>query len=316
MSVYLPDINSEKYKEIYKNVETRCGIVTRMERGHIACKTSQLMYIIIALLWKYIKDLDILPKKKLLDFTKEVNRLYDICVSEQYPAIRNFSLNGQPINPFTQINDTRFLDPRIKIYTMGLVHTNNSLESRDQFPNGVINHFFLIIKIERTFYIISSYGSDIVMISQKMVPLDLSEFQNIINAFNGVGSIQQRNRYIIDFFYKYFLPDGMTTYSIDEGTDKKLVHPPKKGASLEVSDYLFKESDYQKEYKFFYFPEFVDNIAAIISSNINEGFLESSGGKKIKRTKKTKRYKEYNSFRRRKLFRRNKTAKMYQRYKK
>ena len=315
MSIYLPDINSEKYKEIYKNVGTKCGIVTRMERGHIACKTSQLIYIIITLLWKYIKDLDISPKK-LLDFTKEVNRLYDICVSEQYPAIRNLSLNGQPINPFTQINDTRFLDPRIKIYTMGLVHTNNSLESRGQFPNGVINHFFLIIKIERTFYIISSYGSDVVMISQKIVPLDLREFQNIINAFNGIGSIEERNRDIIDFFYKYFLPDGMTTYSIDEGSGKKLVHPAKKGASLEVSDYIFKESSYQKEFKFFYFPEFVNNITAIISSNINEEFLESSGGKKIKKTKKNKRHKEYKGSRRKKSFRRNKTAKMHQRYKK
>ena len=74
-----------------------------------------------------------------------------------------------------------------------------------------------------------------------------------------------------------------------------------------------KESSYQKEYKFFYFPEFVDNISAIISSNINERFLESYGGKKIK---KTKRYRQYKSSRRRKLFRRNKTAKMYQRYKK
>ena len=85
------------------------------------------------------------------------------------------------------------------------------------------------------------------------------------------------------------------------------MHPPKEGASLEVSDYLFKESPYQKEYKFFYFPEFVDNIAAIISSNINEGFLESSGGKKIRKTKKYKQFKRT---------KRNKTLRRYKRYKK
>jgi hypothetical protein len=194
---------------------------------------------------------------------------------------------------------------------MGLVFTNNN--NKDTHQDGVINHYFSIVDIGRKFYIISSYGSDVVMISQKIVPLDLREFQNIINAFNGIGSIQQRNRYIIDFFYKYFLPDGMTVYSRDEGSGKKLVHTPKKGASLEVSDYLFKESGHQKECKFFYFPEFVDDIADIISDNINERFLGSTGGKKIKRTRRIRRYK---GSRRRKSFRKNKTAKMHQRYKK
>ena len=316
MSIYLPDVNSAEYETIFTNVETKCKIVLRSERGPIACKKSQLIYIIIALMWKYIVGLKQKPQPILIAFAREVNRLYDICVSERHPAIREFSLNQQPILPFTPVLDLSFLSRgnAIKIYTMGIVHTNLSQEWSRQFPNGVINHYFLIINNGRNeFFIISSYGSDIVKIGQKQVSLDLREFQNIINAFNGVGSIPDRNKIIIDFFYKYFLPDGMKTYSIDEGSGKKKVHTPKEGASLEVSDYLFKDSGNQKLYNFVYFPEFVDNISGIISDNINENFLRSSGGKKIR---KTKRYKQHKSSRRRNPFRRNKTAKMYRRYKK
>lgn len=311
MSIYLPYVNSEEYEIIFTNVETKCGIVLRSEKGPIACKKSQLIYIIIALMWKYIVGLKQKPQSVLIAFAREVNRLFDICVSDRYPAVQEFSLNGQPILPFIPVNDLSFLSRRrgdIKIYTMGLVHTNPSVEWSRQFPNGVINHYFLIVNNgQNEFFIISSYGSDVVKIGQKITLLDLREFQNIINAFNGVGSIEEKNNYIIDFFYKYFLPDGMTVYSRDEGSGKKLVHTPKKGASLEVSDYLFKESGYQKECKFFYFPEFVDNIANIISDNVNERFLGTTGGKKIRKTKKYKQFKRT---------KRNKTLRRYKRYKK
>jgi len=322
MDITLPDINSEKYKEIYKNVATKCKIVRKSEKGIIGCKSSQLIYIIIALLWNNISCLEVIdhfnPKyadylKKITDFSEIVIRLYDICVSYTEPDIEGFSINLKPIIPFIEVDNTKFLDTRYhrtKIYTMGLVFTNNN--NKDTHPDGVINHYFSIVDIGRKFYIISSYGSDVVSVPQKIVELDLREFQKIIDAFNGVGSVSERNIFITSFFNKYFLPDGRTIYSRDEESGKKLIHPPEEGARLEIADYLFNDSGFQKEYKFYYFPEFVNNVNQIILDNEEENTSSCtiSGGKKIRRTKKNKKPKPNRSkkYKSKKTFRISKTS--------
>ena len=95
---------------------------------------------------------------------------------------------------------------------------------------------------------------------------------------------------------------------------KKLIHPPEEGARLEIADYLFNDSGFQKEYKFYYFPEFVNNVNQIILANEeNTGSCSISGGKKIRRTKKNKkpkpnRSKKYKKSRSKKTFRINKTS--------
>ena len=50
-TIILPNIDSPEYKDTFKNVATQCRRVTRSEAGVISCKSSQLVYIIIALLW-------------------------------------------------------------------------------------------------------------------------------------------------------------------------------------------------------------------------------------------------------------------------
>ena len=50
-TITLPDIDTKLYKDIFLNVATQCRRVTRSEVGVISCKSSQLVYIIIALLW-------------------------------------------------------------------------------------------------------------------------------------------------------------------------------------------------------------------------------------------------------------------------
>ena len=297
----LPDIDSKIYKDIYLNVATKCGPVKKRETGIVGCKSSQIIYIIISLLWNTIigltvpesVDLTITPKldpytKQIIDFAEKVNRLYDICTSSRFSDIQDFSIYLKPIRPFIEIANTDFLDVRSHgniIYTMGLVFTNNN--NKDTHPYGIIFHYFLIIKTNSKFYIISSYGSDFVLIPQKITELNLRDFQNIINAFNRIGTIPERNDIINIFFQKYFLSDGRTRYSIDQGTEKKQVFKPEKGANLEISDYYFKETteEDQKEYKFFYFPEFVNNINQIIKRVEDETF----GGRKIKKTKKNKK---------------------------
>lgn len=332
MDITLPDIDSEKYKEIYKNVATKCKMVRKSEKGIIGCKSSQLIYIIIALLWNNISCLEVIDRfnpnyaaylKKITDFSETVIRLYDICVDYTEPDIKGFSLNLKPIIPFIELDNTMFLDTRdymTKIYTMGLVFTNNN--NKDTHPDGVINHYFLIVNVGRKFYCISSYGSDVVSVPQKIVELNIREFQKIIDAFNGVGSVSERNRIITSFFNKYFLPDGMKTYSTDEESGKKLVLTPEEGARLEITDYLFNDSGFQKEYKFYYFPEFVNNINQIILDNEEENTSSCtiSGGKKI-RTKKNKkskpnRSKKHKKSRSKKTFRINKTSRRYRKNRK
>lgn len=332
MDITLPDIDSEKYKEIYKNVATKCKMVRKSEKGIIGCKSSQLIYIIIALLWNNISCLEVIDRfnpnyaaylKKITDFSETVIRLYDICVDYTEPDIKGFSLNLKPIIPFIELDNTMFLDTRdymTKIYTMGLVFTNNN--NKDTHPDGVINHYFLIVNVGRKFYCISSYGSDVVSVPQKIVELNIREFQKIIDAFNGIGSVSERNRFITSFFNKYFLPDGIKKYSTDEESGKKLVLTPEEGARLEITDYLFNDSGFQKEYKFYYFPEFVNNVNQIILDNEEENTSSCtiSGGKKI-RTKKNKkskpnRSKKHKKSRSKKTFRINKTSRRYRKNRK
>ena len=84
-TINVPDIDTELYKNIFFNGATQCRRVTRSEAGVISCKSSQLVYIIIALLWN---DTSINYHEK----AEKVSKIYEMC--DKNRNIRNFLLNN------------------------------------------------------------------------------------------------------------------------------------------------------------------------------------------------------------------------------
>ena len=293
--ITVPDIDTELYKNIFFNVATQCRRVTRSEAGVISCKSSQLVYIIIALLWN---DTTLNYHEK----AEKVSKIYEMC--NKNSNIRNFLLNNPSSVPYTVIeqeNMQTIFSPRnhTKIFTMGLVNILNN--NKREYPAGVIDHYFIIVNRNRDFFIISSYGSDYVKVPQIEIPLELDDLDNVINAFNDAEKID-RDSIITTFLQKYFLSNGETNYFRDEdsfSTPKIIKYVPEEGAKLEIENYLIPN-----KFQFYYFPTFINSINDITESII-------LGGNKHK---KTRRNKSKNKIRRnkskiRKKTRRNKSKK-------
>ena len=142
MSIYLPDVNSEEYEIIFTNVETKCGIVLRSEKGPIACKKSQLIYIIIALLWKYIKDLDILPKKKLEIEKKKCDVGYTLDKNYKCTNIEKVSKEINDI--IDEIQNSRFNFAHIEKICDIVYDSYDIISKYEQYKKNT--HFFDNIK--------------------------------------------------------------------------------------------------------------------------------------------------------------------------
>ena len=294
----LPDIDSQEYKDIFLNVATQCRPVTRSEAGIVSCKSSQLVYIIIALLWND-KTLNYIKK------AEKVTKIYELCNESR--NIHKFLLNNPQYtedNPYIVIENVfETFTPRnhTKIFTMGLVNILNNNTS--EYPAGVIDHFFLIVNRNRNYFIISSYGSDYVKVPQIEIPLDLNDLDNVINAFND-SEKSDRDSIIINFLQKYFLSNGETKYFRDEDSfskPKDVIFTPEEGAKLESGNYLIPN-----KFKFYYFPTFVNNVNTIIESSI-------FGGNKHKKTRRNKKIKKTRKNTKNKS--KNKKSKKYYRYK-
>lgn len=291
-TITLPNIDTELYKNIFFNVATQCRRVTRSEAGVISCKSSQLVYIIIALLWS---DTSINYHEK----AEKVSKIYEMCNTNR--NIRNFLLNNPSSFPYTVIeqeNIQTIFSPRNhkKIFTMGLVNILNN--NKGEYPAGVIDHYFIIVNRNRNFFIISSYGSDYVKVPQIEIPLELDELDNVINAFNDAEK-SNRNSIITNFLQKYFLSNGETNYFRDDDSFTKpkiLKYVPEEGAKLEIENYLIPN-----KFQFYYFPTFINSINDITESII-------LGGNKYKKTKKNKKSRR-NKTKRNKKTRRNKSKK-------
>jgi len=292
-TITLPDIDTKLYKDIFLNVATQCRRVTRSEVGVISCKSSQLVYIIIALLW-YDTALNYHEK------AEKVIKIYEIC--DESRNIHNFLLNNPSAFPYEiieQENIQYFFSPRnhIKMFTMGLVNIKNN--NKSEYPDGVIDHYFIIVSRDRKYYIISSYGSDYVRIPQIEILLDLADLDNVINAFNDAEK-SDRNSIITNFLKTYFLSNGEINYFRDDDSfskPKMITYVPEEGVKLELENYLIPN-----KFKFYYFPTFINSINDVMKSII-------LGGNKHNKTRRNKIRR--NKIRRNKKTKRNKSKKYY-----
>jgi hypothetical protein len=307
-NIILPDLNSKTYKLLFRNAGTNCGPVTRRSCGPISCKGSQLVYTIIALL-------NTLNNGNLADIRPD--QLLDIYnyVTSRNQNISGFSLFNNPSKMGHIIIDSEntynlFQDSSITIYPMALVNTTPFNNEFGNYPNGVISHYFIIIKQlefetnETKYSIISSYGSDCVQIPQYETSLDINELLMVVEAFSSNESSEQRTNIIHGFLTKYFLQGGKTTYYIDEDSSsrKKIKkYRPDEGAEIEERIY-YKLN----KFKIYYFYDFVSKV----HQQLLNYFENMIGGKKRKFTKRkfTKRKLTKRKFTKRKFTKRKKNT--------
>jgi hypothetical protein len=173
---------------------------------------------------------------------------------------------------------------------MGLVK-----DPTEEYPHGVISHFFTIIKRDSGFSILSSYGSVCVAVPQKETPLELSELSKCIQALEKQRSPNKKikadaDSFVINFIQKYFLSDGeIKRHSERDEETRRMGHEiytPEEGAKIEVVNYT------DSFHRFFYFPDYTDLVEVNARSTLDE--LQSRGGsnkhlRKYRRTKKVKR---------------------------
>ena len=202
---FLPDITSEIYTEIFRRVKAEDRPVTRGQPGFIGCRTSQLIYIIICLIWK--PGFTQYGKSKLNEMVslilKVFNNVFLIKIPpvipelqvQPYIGLHDFIFGNQPatIEPII-LNRDNFDEVLIlpsrgnnKIIIASLVQDPSEPPSRD-FPHGYVVHYFTIIlsstRADREnpndITIISSYGSHCVQIPQQKFDLRLIDFKKFV----------------------------------------------------------------------------------------------------------------------------------------
>lgn len=280
-TISLPDIDSKEYIFLSTNLASSCRPVLRSNRGPIACKTSQLVYILIALLKTHMPETWYnLRPDIVLDIYEQLT------VRRRFPIIYAFSALNAPIIPYTILDDTNVEtifnpDNGIKIFTIGLVNTKNNNKSDINYRDGVINHYFIIIFKDGHYYSVSSYGSDYVAIPQIIVKLDVQEFGKVINAFND-ETLANRQQIIHDFLQSYWLTltSGKSVYYEDEETNKGRTIMPEEGVEREIDDYIHDSN----KYKFFYFYDF----ETLVNENLKQ-VMETTNLNTFERSKKRQR---------------------------
>ena len=291
-NIILPNLASQKYKELFRNAGTNCGPVTRRSCGPISCKGSQLIYIIIALLNTLNDDnLDNVSPHQLLDIYNYVTNNKNISKFSLFnnpSKMLHIIIDNQNINTiFTEHTENM----ETSIYPMALVNATPFNNEFGNYPDGVISHYFIIIKQtnnetnEINYSILSSYGSDCVQIPQYETSLNINYFSSVVEAFGSNELTEERNLVLHNFLTEYFFKGGKITYYIDEyaPSHKKITkYEPEVGSELE--EQLYYEPN---KFKFYYFCTFVSKVHQQLLNYFKD--METTKKKKSKKKKLTKR---------------------------
>ena len=301
---FLPDIDSKIYTEIFRRSKTVDHPVTRGQPGFIGCRTSQLIYIIICLIWKPQFSMDNLDQvNKIVSFIIKVfNNVFYIKIPpviedlQQYEGLYDFIFGNQPATIQPIILDRDNFDTIMsypargnnKIIIAALVQDPSEPPSRD-FPDGYVVHYFTIVmsstRADRenpnNISIISSYGSQCVQIPQQKFDLSLIELKKFV-----VDLELQRSsnpialQSVSQFIDRYFLQDGLITRKVekDELTERKKFETivPESGKRRELIENILP-----KRYRVFIYPSYSD----IVSQIIQYTSIHPRGGKRSNKRK-------------------------------
>ena len=291
----LPDIDSKIYTEIFRRVKADDRAVTRGQPGFVGCRTSQLIYIIICLIWKPQFNMDNLDQvNKIVSFIIKVfNNVFYIKIPpviedlQQYEGLHDFIFGNQPATIQPIILDRDNFDTIMSYPTRG----NNKIiiatlvqdpfdPPSDDFPLGYVVHYFTIvmssIRADREnpndISIISSYGSQCVQIPQQKFDLSLIELKKFVIDLELQRSLEPTaSQRVSQFIDRYFLQDGLITRKVekDEGTERKKFETinPESGKRRELIENILP-----KRYRVFIYPSYSDIVSQIIQyTNLHRG---------------------------------------------
>jgi len=270
---YFPSVLTPEYIELDKQIKTTIiddkgrsyGMMTRSSRGHIACRFSAIVYIIICYLNKYKKyKLPSTNYKKDAEIVKKIYNSVCSIPSNLYTFLLQNIIDPRIVTityrPYLFVNHFRTKP----LFFMGFL--NVSEESKHVGGIGIIGHFFVIVNRAEKYYIISSYGCEFD-ISQTEIEVTLEEWNSFIDDF------YNQKEEMKPFLSKYFLNSSIATMNPDVPLDE--IAPGTTSAQLVE----------QEINKFVSIPHEIislDNIEELIVSH-----FDTSGGK----PKKSKKYK-------------------------
>jgi len=258
-----PSVSDPEYAMLYKHCfEIYSG--KKHLRGlqvEIGCKISALLYLLFCMLWeknRRSRDRALFAKPQLdIDaFVESVqsiihlkglvymtNPFLNSIFLENHPRGNCGVLIGDDITSHTNRKGKPYetvlagtIDDLLSVYQVtvfGIISTENP----DKSVEGRIDHYFPVRKEEDHYFLISSYATAGIAISQYETPLNVEEFLEFIRQL----SITPRNPAVIDgFVRKYFLDPS----HIIESEPKS---PAEKEAAIvaEVAGYTNPESRFE-----------------------------------------------------------------------
>jgi hypothetical protein len=306
----LPNIESDIYKYIFFRVKSEDRSVTRNQPGFIGCRTSQLIYTIICLIWK--PEFNMADTDKINKIVRFIINVFNNCLLiktqpfiqdlhlQPYEGLYDFIFGNKPttIEPIILNRDNidQLLMPsrgNNRIIIAALVQDPIDPPS-EYYPDGYVVHYFnIIISSTRAtrdnpndVSIISSYGSGCVQIPQQKFDLPIREIKKfIIDLELQRESDTRAVQGVSQFVSQYFLPNGLITRSVtrNEETSRleyNTIDPPS-GKNRELVETILP-----KQYRVFIYPSYFDIVSQIIDYTLSH--LNPNGGKKhIKTNKKS-----------------------------
>ena len=259
-----PETDRGRLNEILGLIETR--ILTRVgaERSTSSCKFWQLKLNLICAIdnlkfndaiANYIVGDDSLLDKVAQEchlignifsnITNDVRTLDDL-----YKVVYNNNPFPDKLKPLQSIDDLIVEPPEdysygdCQMYSL-CIHVSDINDDRFLHGNGLIQHFFTLIKKGDLYFINSSYGSDYVCIPQNTTPITSETFVEFCKAANDISDEGARLSFN-NFIHDYFLSGGVHQRLVMDDKDdltsetKKKYHrwlPIEEGKQKEIDLY-------------------------------------------------------------------------------
>jgi len=279
---FFPSVLTREYIELDKQIKTTVivdsrtsyGMMTRSSTGHIACRFSAIVYIIICYLNKYKQYK--LPSTNYKKDAEIVKKIFNSVCSK--PSNLYTFLLQNIIDPgIVSITYRPYLSVeyfRTKpLFFMGFL--NVSEESKRVGGIGIIGHFFVIVNRAEKYYIISSYCCEFD-IPQTEIEVTLEEWNSFIDDF------YNQKEEMKPFLSKYFLNSSISKMNPDVPLDE--IAPGTTSTQLVE----------QEKNKFVSIPHEIislDNIEELIVSHFDTPGGKPKKSRKYKSRKKSRKYK-------------------------
>lgn len=171
-----PSLEDKEFIEFTQQYSSRlCKrstiVLRKFSKGFIACKFSAFAYLLIGILW--------LDRSKSNEEKIELMRQFNLLSIGSFKnrQLENIFMQNKREDP--SINISSFTDIKFEddIALFGIVEN-------DGYSRGEIYHYFLILKLPKGYFMLSSYGSDAVSIYQYKTRINPESFTSFVKSLN------------------------------------------------------------------------------------------------------------------------------------